>query len=89
MTAADFITAIRKAQSNGENGLHATLVEPFRGCRNVFIDVSGMANGNKHDLWIRSKSGSKIVGRAYLGSRKMPVNLEGWPERIATIECAA
>lgn len=85
MTDAAFTATVRDAQSRGVQSLAATLSAPYKGCRNILIDVSGLANNNKHDLWVYSKARSRVLGRSYLGSRKMAADLQGWPERIESL----
>ena len=84
MNAATFIQTIRQAQADGQTEVRARLTSPVRGVVAVAIrNLQGVRNGNKHDLWIESISGSRVIGRAYLGSRNQTVHLDGWPEAIA------
>lgn len=86
MNDNDFVAWIRDAQSKGIGRVFATLAAPCRGVERIAIIIDGHLNGNPHDLWIESRSGKRGLGRAYLGSKRVPQDLEGWPARIAAIE---
>lgn len=82
MNATDFIEVIRNGQRQGAPYMFATLNFPVRGVKHVRLLINGAINGNPHDIWIEGQRSGKILGRAYLGSKKVPVDLEGWHERI-------
>ena len=93
MTDVEFVEFIRNVQNKGTKGTRwrcseilGELVTKYRGCRYIRLSVDGSRNGNPHDIWIESRSGRKILGRAYLGSKQGKQNLEGWPERIAMLK---
>ena len=89
MTDQEFVDLCRAAQKTPGGTFHGRLVAAVRGCIMFVADCSGACNGNPRDIWILgASSGKKVLGRAYLGSRNMAQDLEGWPGRIASAEIA-
>lgn len=87
MTSQQLIDAIRIAQSLGRNAIGGILHCKIRGVKNIcFTNLDGAINGNPHDVWVKSKSGNKVLGRIYLGSKKMPADTEGWENSIAEVK---
>ncbi len=87
MTNEEFISYARKAEVNDNAVLKVTLTARYKGYKYLTVKNgrAAAANGNPHDLWFERRDGT-CISRAYLGSANMKQNLEGWPERIATVE---
>jgi hypothetical protein len=88
MTKDELIRTIRAAQKAGKTELRATLRARVDGVRHVALEIDGHFNGNPNDIWIRSRSGLRTIGRMHLGSARRSVDLEGWESRIERFEPA-
>jgi len=85
MTQQELITAIEGAQAIGQTMLRARLIESYRNCLYVHLWIDGRVNHNAHDIWVLSKNEKIVLGRIYLGSKKLKLNTEGWENRIKEI----
>ena len=81
MYTTKFVQTCRQAQKDGVGVVFGVLHAPYRGVKHIAIRNLN----SSHDLWIQSRSGKTTIGHAYLGSKKTPIHLEGWPERIVML----
>lgn len=83
-TLTTLATRIRDARAAGMGTLYATLLDKFRGCRVVrFSNLTGEINGNPHDVWVKTVSGVRTIGRF---DARGGAELEAWAARVAGIE---
>ena len=84
MTSNEFIDTILAAKSKGALVLYGGLYRAHGGVRFIAIrNLHGEMNGDTADMWIESRSGKRVLGHAFIGSRRnRKAELQGWPERI-------